>query len=620
LDTATYDSYWYRRPKAEVHDSIFPFIRRLSSDQRYRQEDNIKNMRLYGNNQYSGLSPYNYRRDAPEGSVVNRVTLNVIQSMVDTVNSKITKNKPRPYFLTDGGNWSLQRKAEKLTKFAEGQFYATDFYAKAAVAFKDSTIFGTGALKIYRKGDKIEVERTFIDELLVEDTDAYYGRPRQMHQLKWVHKDVLKAAFPKHASAIDYASTTSETDTDFLTRTTTEMILVVESWRLPTSKDAKDGVHTICIDNKTLFHETYSKDYFPFVFFRWNEQPLGFFGQGISEQLTGLQLEINKLLRTIQVSMHLVSVPKIFVEAGSKIVSAHINNKIGGIIKYAGTPPTPGQLGSIPPELFAHLDRLYGRAFEIVGVSQLSAQSTKPAGLDSGKALRTFNDIETERFMSVGVRYEQVFLDATKILIDLAKDIASETGNYSVKVPGSKFLSTINWKDVEMEEDQYILRCYPTNAFSQEPAAKFQEVQERMQAGLLSREEGLRLLDFPDLNSVTNLQTAPIKNIEKQIEQIADGKYSGPEPFQNLALGIRMMQSAYLNYQAENAPDEVLELFRTWIAEADALMKGAQAEVAAQQMAAQGAAGLDPAAQPLAAPAQPPVSDLLPNVPGAAAV
>ena len=52
-------------------------------------------------------------------------------------------------------------------------------------------------------------------------------------------------------------------------------------------------------------------------------RPVGFFGQGLAEQLQGLQLEINKTLRTIQVSMHLVSVPKQLVEASSKLVSSH---------------------------------------------------------------------------------------------------------------------------------------------------------------------------------------------------------------------------------------------------------------------------------------------------------
>jgi hypothetical protein len=74
------------------------------------------------------------------------------------------------------------------------------------------------------------------------------------------------------------------------------------------------------------------------------------------------------------------------------------------------------------------------------------------------------------------------------------------------------------------------------------------------------------------------------------------------------------MQQAYLMYKSQGAPDERLDLFRRWMTDADALLKGAQqaaqAEVMAQQASIQGEAQL---AQ--AVPEAPPTSDLLPNIP-----
>ena len=318
------------------------------------------------------------------------------------------------------------------------------------------------------------------------------------------------------------------------------LIKVVESWHLPSgkTKDEKgksikhDGKHTICINNKTLFEEEYTKNYFPFVFFRWNEKPIGFWGLGLSEQLQGLQLEINKILRTIQVSMHLCSIPKIFVEASSKVVTAHLNNKIGGIIKYAGTPPKYEALGSIPPELFTHLDRLYERAYEISGVSQLSAQSLKPGGLDSGKAIREYNDIESERFMEVGQRYEKSFIDAAQIMIDLAKECYEEKGEFKVKIKGKKFIETIDWSEVDMEEDKFLMDIFPTSALSNTPSGRLQDVQELLQAGFISKEDGMKLLDFPDLEGTMSLINAGIEDIEHMIEQMIDkGNYQTPEPY-----------------------------------------------------------------------------------------
>lgn len=609
-------SQWFKR-KSKAYETVFEYIKQLDSAQAHVQADNIRNMRLYGNMEYVGLgygNYGNYTAYTPDTSIQNRVTLNIVQSMVDTAVSKITKNRPRPYFLTDDGDFTLKRKAEKLTKFSEGQFYATQFYELATEAYRDAGVFGTGCIKIFIEDNKIKAERVFIDEIKVDEKEAYYGKPRQMHQTKWIHKDVLKAAWPSEAAAIDLATSENAANADLKNYRNGDMLLTIESWKLPSKKGAKDGRHTITIGTADLLNEPYEKDYFPFVFFKWNTRPLGFFGQGIAEQLTGLQIEINKILRTIQVSMHLVSVPKLFVEASSKVVSAHLNNKIGGVIKFAGQKPEYGQLGTIPPELFTHLERLYNRAYEIVGISQMSSQAQKPAGLNSGKALRTFSDIQTERFQATAKQYEQRFLDAARIMIDLAKDVAEATDNYEVKVPGSGFLKTIKWEDVNMDEDQYMLQIFPTAALSQEPAARLQEVQELTQSGFVSKEDATKLLDFPDLKGWYGMVNAGFDDIERQIELMLEGEYQTPEPFQNLKYGIVKMQQAYLKYRSENAPEEILENFRQWMSDANDLMVKAQNEAMQDQA---NAAAL--AAPPQAVAEAPPVSDLLPNAPPPAA-
>jgi hypothetical protein len=589
--------HWWLANRKDLYQELFAYLSALESRQSYRSAANLTYARLYGNYELGGLSAVNYARVETSYNVVNRVTLNIVQSMVDTVVSKITKNRPKAQFLTSGGDFSLQSRAQKLTKFVEGNFANTDFYEKAASAFTDACIFGTGCLKIYIKDGQIHTERVFIDEIKVDDVEAYYSKPRQMHQEKYIHKDVLIQMFPKLEREIENASYLASQEVNYGSSNIKDMVKVVESWHLKSGPKAKDGKHTICVSTATLFEENYDKDYFPFVFFRWNMRPVGFFGQGLAEQLSGLQLEINKTLRTIQVSMHLVSVPKLLVEASSKIVSSHLNNRIGGVIKYAGTPPSYAPLGGIPPELFSHVDRLYGRAFEIAGVSQLSAQSIKPAGLDSGKALRTFNDLETERFMSVAKRYEKAFLDAAEIMIDLGKELYEKNENFGVKSSDGKFVETIKWKDVDMDADKYMMSVFPTSSLSTTPAARLADVQDMLQAGFIGKEQAISLLDFPDLESEMDLLTSDNKNLEKVIEtMIHQGKYFPPEPYQNLENALRKVQQAYLMYRLRGAPEERLELLRQYMEDCQALlMKAKDVEETPEEMAAKlaqmGAAG-----------------------------
>ena len=589
--------HWWLAKRSDLYQEVFAFISALETRQGYRTGANLMYARLYGNYDINGLSAVNYARIEPVYNVVNRVTLNIVQSMIDTVVSKITKNRPKATFLTSGGDFSLQQKAQKLTKFVEGNFSNTNFYEKAAFAFTDACIFGTGCIKLYIKEGQIHAERVFIDEIKIDDMESYYSKPRQMHQEKYIHKDVLIEMFPKYEKEIVNAGYVASQEESYSTSNVKDMIKVVESWHLKSGPKAKDGKHTICISNATLFEEEYYKDYFPFVFFRWNLRPVGFFGQGLAEQFQGLQLEINKTLRTIQVSMHLVAVPKLLVEASSKIEFSHLNIWIGGVIKYAGTPPQYAPLGGVPPELFSHVDRLYSRAYEIAGVSQLSAQSVKPGGLDSGKALRTFNDLETERFMSVAKRYEQAFMDAAEIMIDLAKDIYEKNEDFGVKSSDGKFVETIKWKDVNMDADKYLMQVFPTSALSTTPAARLADVQDMLQAGFIGKEQAISLLDFPDLEAEMDLLTSDNKNLEKVIEtMVHEGKYFPPEPYQNLENALRKVQQAYLMYRLRGAPENRLELLRQYMEDCQALLMKAKAveetpEQMAEKLAQMGAAG-----------------------------
>lgn len=560
-------------------------------------------MRLYGNLNVSGLSAQTY--SSTVSSQTNRVTLNIVESCCDTVTQKIGKNQPKPTFITLGGEYLLKQKAKKLDKFIQGQFYEDSIYEKGPVILKDSTVFGTGMLHHFRSGKSIKSERVFMDEIMVDDAESIYGEPRNLYRHKFVPKELLCKLYPQYKAKI-MACKSSE-NLKPVHSSLSNMILVVEAYHLATDEESKDGRRTMCIENEVLEDDkNYSKTYFPFSKMVWKNGLLGYFGVGLSEQLTGLQVEINKLLRTAQIAFNLC-VPKMMIENGSKVVLAHLNNEIGGFWKYSGIKPEWSVFQAVSPDLLQHIERLYSKAYEIAGVSQLAANSQKPAGLDSGKALRDFNDIESERFILVGKAYENFFMDCAKQKIELAKEIAAEGGDYTVKVSTKKFLETINWSDINLKSDEYQMQMFPTSMLSATPAGRLQDVQELIQAGMIDKQNGQRLLDFPDLESYNSLATAPIDDIDSMLENMIDnGLYATPEPYQNLSLGISMCQNAYLKAKTDKVPEENLELLRTWIKEAQNMVQPPQAP---QGM---------PMGSPQAAPMAPPQSDLIPNAPGGA--
>lgn len=139
-------NYWWSEEQ-NPHDLVFEVVGHLTDNQGYHSTNNINHARLYGNISYRDLGSGGMMQRA-KTSAKNRVTLNIIQSMCDTVTARVAKAKPMATYLTSGGDWEMQRKAKRLTKFTSGQFYGSKIYEVAPKVFLDACVFGTGVMKI----------------------------------------------------------------------------------------------------------------------------------------------------------------------------------------------------------------------------------------------------------------------------------------------------------------------------------------------------------------------------------------------------------------------------------------------------------------------------------------
>lgn len=598
------ESRWWTLDEKEIHRHVFPIVKDIENRQMYRKVQNLRHARLYSNREILGLQAGMFSRTANDALANNNLTLNVIASCVDTASSKIAKAKPRPMALTIGGNWSLQEKAKKLTKYLDGAFAEMNLYSHMQRGFVDSTIFGTGEVKFYKEDGKVKCERTIIDEIVIDDADAIYGNPSQKHHIKYMSKDVLCDMFSKFEKEIRESG--SGLSSEIQSKFSIEIVKVIESWKLPSSKDANDGMHSICIENATLFAKEYKRTRFPAVTQRWKQKITGYFGMGIAEELIGIQLALNKRLRTTDRAQDLMCVPRVWVENNSMFDTGTLDNEIGGIGKYSGTPPTVSTWPAMPPEVYGWIENLYQKAYEIVGISQLSANSQKPAGLDSGRALREYQDVESDRFQLVGQRYEEAHMEAAEIVIELTRELAKEGKNPYVTVRSGKEVEVLHWKDVDLDSDPYDLRVFPTSLLPTTPAGKLQTVQELVQAGFIEKDMAMSLLDFPDFEAAASNMLASYNLIKKLLcDMVEKEKYQSPEPFMKLPQALSMAQNYYLQCRGEDVPEERLELLRRFMSDVQALMQQAMPE----QPQAVGPVS------PQAVPAAPPTSELLPNMP-----
>ncbi len=607
--TGAISKRWWAVPKADRAKAVSGVVKALAEYDTRRSTQYQISARLYGNAQLMGVNGLSYSKvQATQTAMKDRMSYNVVQSASDAVTAKIAKNKPRALFLTSGGDWKLQRKAKKLDKFVEGIFYENEAYSLGPIIFRDGCVFGDGFVHVYREHGRVKWERVLAGELYVDWVEAFYGKPLQMHRVKNVDKAILKDLYPEKAKLIEQAKTATG-DKIGTNQNVADQVTVVESWRLPSGPEAKDGLHSINLEEGNLFEEPWTRDHFPFAQFSWSKRLYGFFGQGLAEQIQNIQLEINKILWVIQRSFHLAGSFKVLLANGSKVVKEHLNNDIGAIVTYTGTEPKYVVPPIVPMEIYQHLQTLKNAAFEHAGISMLSAASVKPAGLNSGKALREYNDIESDRFQTVGQAYEKFFLDLAKLSIEEARDIYEKEKKFSVTVPGKKFIESIDWKDVNLEDDEYFMKAFPVSSLPNDPAGRLQTVQEYVQAGFISPRVGRRLLDFPDIEQIENLQNAEEDFLHEIFEKMVDeGIYTKPEPFDDLALAREMALEYYAQGKLGGLEEDRLELLRTFLRDLGDL----QAKAAPPPTP--GAPGA-----PQAQPAPPPTSNLVPNVPVAGA-
>lgn len=596
--------------------AVHATVKELHERDTKRRAGFLRSIEDYGNMEGIGLNGFALTTmpNRPKTAIKERVTYNVIQSCVDSITSKISKNKPKPLFLTNMGKWEQQRKAKKLNQFVEGLFYQNNAYELGVQVFRDGAITSDGLIHVYKdlQAGKICYERTLQGECYTDWLDGFYGQPRQFHRAKNIDRDVLIDTYPSSKRIIKTASTDFE-DTPGREGVVSDQLTVIESWHLRSGPDATDGLHCITLNNETLFEEEWKYDFFPFAKFQWGSKTFGYWGQGLAEQLRSQQIEINKILWVMQRSMHLAGSFKILIENGSKIVKEHLNNDIGAIITYTGSPPTYITPPAFPEQYFQRWQDLKSSCYEQAGISMLSAASQKPAGLNSGKALREFNDIESDRFMTIGHQYEQLYLDLARCSVAFGKELYEADDKFQVQVPGKKFIKTIPWAKVDLEDDEYYLKMYPISSLPSDPAGRLETIQEWMQAGLVSPRQGRRLLDFPDIDMIEDLQNAEEDYLHEIMEKMMDddpeepGTYTAPEPEDDLKLARELALEYYAQGKRDQAPEERLELLRTFMNQITLLEQKALPPPAAPGM---------PGA-PQAVPAPEPQSNMLPNVPGA---
>lgn len=607
------NSFWWKTPiGSDIHETIYGYVDYLTELSRgEREKDRIHSLLYHTDNVFGPAYASALRlMQTANGGVP--VKLNISKNIVDTLTAKIAKNHPAIKVATDGAQWKCRLKGKRLAKFINAKLSATNFRRLSPVVFRDCLIRGTGVVKTTPDGGEILPERVLKQDIHVDPFEARYGKPRQLHQTYTIAREVVAELFPEKRAEImmAQAATRSEDgfDESFHHEPSENMLRVVESWHLPSGPDADDGRHSICLQEVTLLHEVWDRPRFPFAFIHWSAPDQGFWGTGLVEELAPIQWELDNTIQCIQESLRLGARMKVILQRSSKIVKSQLNNNIGAIIETSGAAPQFMAPNPVSDQLFVYLNLLYDKAYEISGLSQLSAQSKLPSQMgDSAIAIQTFYDIETERFSQQALAYRNLYLDVAELYIDTAKTIYENDEDYSGNWADRSLVEKIPWGDVDMDRDEFSLQLEAVNFLPETRAGKLAALKELHSIGIVPVDLVGPTIESPDLERVYRTVNSAYNNIDSMIEQLedVDAEMPEPEPFHNLQLGIQLVKAAYNEAQAAKAPESVLERFQEWLVNANAVLTQTNAPSGPEAPGAQPAQGGAALPAPVPNPAAP---------------
>lgn len=581
---------WFRSTdKAELATAAWAYGNRLwELDANRREEGSRGYKRLTGRDLVlEGMLP----GDRLPGASGLRV--NVTRAAVESICAKAGNNRPRPTVLTDGGNWSLQARCRKLQRFLDGVFVSADVYAKLPDFFRDQMVFGTAIHEWY--GDlgrkSVCLRRVFPLSLMVDPLEAASGDPTTFVRVRFWDPGALATSFPSIAG---YESGLAEPETVALTAPMfsggggDQLVRVYELTRIASYTDAGKRVpgRTVWVCGKCVLRDdTYDHDFPPYEFTHWVDPMVGFWGGSAIEEVEGLERELNILLQSAQRAMRRVGVPWVLIPETTDVKTETIGNEEGQIIRYNGnTPPTVQAFQPMHPQVMEQPWVLYRKVFELLGTNENAVAARKPPGDVSGRALEQLAEEHLVRFQTVTRKFENVVGTHYPRQILRVVEMLNERipGGFKVRAVRNQTAIELRWSECKVAPDDFFVQCWPTSILPHTPAGRTAEVERWQQNGWTTPQQAKRLLEFPDLNGMCDVQAADDDLLEWQLEQmLVAGKAVLPETRQDLAKALQWGTYRLERAIVDGAPEAHADHLRDFLATIEDMLAAQEAQSAA---------------------------------------
>lgn len=486
----------------------------------------------YQNGFYYG---FDYKQDS---DLFNSAYFNVIKSVIDSIVSKLANQKVRPFFTPVNGTYKTRRIVKQCQQFFDSYYEFQRIQSKITKAFEESCIFSVGYLFVNPLTYEVEVPPSW--NVATLNTESVYGEPTK-----------LLIKYPNYPTTLldKLGINDADINSEYVT--------------LEMYCDIAEKVFEVYINNNMVKSISYTAERLPIVKIFYNIPILGNYTPSIVEELDGIQTQIDLISAKISAAAQLTPANTTYVLEGSNLSPGDINNRIGNVY---GVKCPPGMTtlpvmnvtpSPIDPYWQSLMEYYIQKAYEVIGISQLSAMSKKPAGLDSGTALQTMEDVESDRFETQVMQYVNAFIELAKTVIAVIPDTADI-------LPNTKQSKSFKWSDVKRQSDLFKVQYSAQSALSKDPQEKVKQVLQLREQGFLSNYEVPLYLDLPDLQNAYEGAQAVENAVDALIERcIEEGDTDIPEyiDYQQLAQKITIVENQLsASYTGNKKDDEDVAL------------------------------------------------------------
>jgi hypothetical protein len=429
---------------------------------------------------------------------------NVIKSCIDTKVSKMSQVKVRPFFNPVNGKWKTRKVCRVGQQFFDDWYRRHSIYREAIEAYRDAQIFEAGYIWV---DDETRIPRRVKPwEYHVDPAEMNYGEVSRMFLRFWKYPLLaLKKKIKEGTSAWR----------------SLERDIHAKADEVHVYYDLDGGVKYLYAGEELLEERKIGFDVEPVASIYCTPPVKGLWSTSIVDDLLTLQRELDVVNQKIHDATVLTPANLAFVPTMSGVKKSTIDaGREGLIYEYD---PVPGASGPVEwmtpapvnPQLLQRRKEIMETMYQISGVSQLSAQVKKPTGLNSGVALDTLEDVESERHNFELQNYELFCMKISEI--GIAVFDPKET-----ILPERMGRAGVTWKDIQEERDYYSIQFSPASALSNTPKAKMEEVEKLQKMGVIGPEMVASMLGWPDLEKSLGIASANRDDVEAITDRAAE--------------------------------------------------------------------------------------------------